>query len=53
MKTGLAAILLLVGLKMLLADVVHVPVWASLLGISLILAVATVASLSRERPIRR
>jgi tellurite resistance protein TerC len=53
MKTGLAAILLLVGLKMLLADVAHVPVWASLLGISLILAVATVASLLRERPIRR
>jgi tellurite resistance protein TerC len=53
MKTGLAAILLLVGMKMLLADVVHVPVWASLLGIILILTGATVASLLRDRPVRR
>jgi tellurite resistance protein TerC len=47
MKSGLAAILLLVGLKMLLADVIHVPVWASLLSIGVILAGAAVASLVR------
>jgi tellurite resistance protein TerC len=49
MKTGLAAILLLVGAKMLLADVVHVPVWLSLVVIAGILAACIGASLVRTR----
>ncbi len=40
LKTGLAAILALVGVKMLLTDLYHVPVWASLAAIAVILAVA-------------
>jgi tellurite resistance protein TerC len=50
MKTGLAAILLLVGAKMLLADVVEVPVWLSLVAIAGILAVSIEASLVTTRP---
>ena len=42
---GLAAVLVLVGTKMLLTDVVHVPIAASLLAIVAILAVAVTASL--------
>src|SRR5204862_7948184 len=38
LKIGLAAVLVLVGTKMLVADVLHVPVWASLLAIAAILA---------------
>jgi tellurite resistance protein TerC len=51
LKVGLAAVLVFVGGKMLLADVYHVPVWASLLAIASILATAVVASLrvTRER----
>ena len=45
LKTGLAAILVFVGAKMLIADWVHVPVWASLLGIASILTASIVASL--------
>lgn len=45
LKTGLAAILVFVGAKMLLADVYHIPIWASLLVIMLILTVSMVASL--------
>jgi tellurite resistance protein TerC len=45
LKTGLAAVLGFVGAKMLLADVYHVPVWASLATIGVILGVAVGASL--------
>lgn len=45
LKTGLAAVLLFVGAKMLLADVVVVPVLVSLCVIVGMLAVAVVASL--------
>lgn len=47
LKLGLAAVLVFVGLKMVLADVVHVPVAASLLVIAAILTTAVVASLRR------
>jgi tellurite resistance protein TerC len=47
LTTGLAAVLVFVGVKMLLADVVHIPVWASLLGILVILAIAIGASLHK------
>jgi tellurite resistance protein TerC len=50
LKTGLAAILVFVGAKMLLADVYHVPIWASLLVIAAILTVAVVASLRSTAP---
>src|SRR4051812_24644775 len=40
LKTGLATVLVFVGAKMLAADLVHVPVWASLIVISAILAAA-------------
>lgn len=50
LKTGLAAILVFVGAKMLLADVVHVPVWASLLVIAAVLALAVGASWRVTRP---
>jgi len=45
LKTGLAAILLFVGTKMLLTDIWHVPIALSLLVIAGILVVAIVASL--------
>jgi tellurite resistance protein TerC len=45
LKTGLAAILLFVGMKMLLTDVWHVPIALSLAVIAGILVVAIVASL--------
>lgn len=44
LNVGLAAILVFVGLKMLLTDVVHVPTLASLAFIALALATAIVAS---------
>jgi tellurite resistance protein TerC len=49
LKIGLAVVLVLVGVKMLLTDVVHVPVWASLLAIGLVLATSVVASLRATR----
>jgi tellurite resistance protein TerC len=51
LKTGLAAVLAFVGAKMLLTDVVHIPVWASLVAIVAILAVALVASLHATAPV--
>ncbi|MDQ3146194.1 MAG: TerC/Alx family metal homeostasis membrane protein, partial [Actinomycetota bacterium] len=47
LKTGLAAILLFVGTKMLLTDIWKVPIALSLVVIASILAVAVVASLRR------
>lgn len=45
LKTGLALILVLVGGKMLLTDVYHVPIWMSLSAIAGILGITVVASL--------
>jgi tellurite resistance protein TerC len=45
LKLALSALLAFVGAKMLLTDVVHVPVWASLLVIIAILSTAVIASL--------
>jgi tellurite resistance protein TerC len=45
LKYGLAAILTLVGAKMLIADIYKVPVWMSLSAIAVILAVTVVISL--------
>lgn len=47
LKLGLAVVLVFVGAKMLLADLVHVPVAVSLGVIAAVLAVAVVASLRR------
>ncbi len=49
LKVGLAAVLALVGAKMLVADLYAVPVWASLVAIAAILGVAVAVSL-RTRP---
>jgi tellurite resistance protein TerC len=48
LKVGLAVILVFVGVKMLLADVYHMPVWISLGVIAAILTVAVLASLLRK-----
>ncbi len=45
LKTGLAVVLGFVGAKMLLTDVVHIPIWISLVAIACILGVAVAASL--------
>ena len=49
LKTGLAAVLVFVGAKMLLADVFHLPVWLSLGVIASVLAVSVAASLRATR----
>ena len=45
LKVGLAAVLVFVGGKMLLADVVEVPIWASLLAIAAMIGVSILVSL--------
>jgi tellurite resistance protein TerC len=45
LKLGLAAVLVFVGAKMLLADVWHVPIYASLLAIVVMLGISVLASL--------
>jgi tellurite resistance protein TerC len=45
LKVGLAAVLVFVGVKMLLTDVWHIPVWASLLAIAVMIGVSVVTSL--------
>jgi tellurite resistance protein TerC len=52
LNVGLAAVLVFVGLKMTLADVYHVPVYASLAVIVLTLGLAIGASLLRPLPPR-
>jgi len=47
LKVGLAVVLVLVGVKMLLADVVHIPVWISLAVIAAIITISIVASLRK------
>jgi tellurite resistance protein TerC len=49
LKTGLAAILVFVGTKMLISDLYKVPIWASLAVIGLTLTVAVAASMSSTR----
>jgi len=49
LRFGLAAILVFVGGKMLVADVVDIPIGWSLLAILLAIGVATVASVVRDR----
>ena len=49
LNLGLGVILGFVGVKMLLSDVYHVPTWASLAVIVVVLAVAVVASLRADR----
>ena len=53
LNVGLAAVLVFVGLKMLLADVWHVPVYASLAVIVAALGASIAASLLRQRAGRR
>jgi tellurite resistance protein TerC len=50
LKLGLAAVLVFVGAKMLLAEVYHLPVWASLLVIACVLGTSITASLRATRP---
>jgi TerC family integral membrane protein len=49
LNVGLGVILAFVGVKMLLADVYHMPIWISLAVVAVVLAVAIVASLRAER----
>ncbi|GHO77593.1 membrane protein [Ktedonobacter sp. SOSP1-85] len=49
LKAGLAVILTYVGVKMLLADIFHIPTALSLLVIAIVLALAIVASVLRVR----
>jgi tellurite resistance protein TerC len=51
LKYGLAAILVFVGGKMLIADLYAVPIWASLAVIATVVAVAVIASLRATRVI--
>ena len=52
LKYGLSAVLVFVGAKMLLADVLYVSVWVSLLVIAVLLGVSVLASLRNARPPR-
>jgi tellurite resistance protein TerC len=45
LQTGLAVVLVLVGAKMVLSDVVHLPIWASLAMIGVVLGGAVLLSL--------
>ena len=47
LKVGLAAVLAFVGTKMLLTDVVKIPIWVSLLVIAALIATSIVVSLRR------
>ncbi len=49
LKAALAVILAFVGIKMLATDIVHIPAWASLLVIAVVLAVAVIASMIRVK----
>jgi tellurite resistance protein TerC len=48
LNVGLAAVLVFVGVKMLLTDVYHVPIWASLLTITVLIGISVIVSLRRE-----
>ena len=49
LQEGLAIVLAFVGVKMIIAEWYHIPVWASLLFIALVLTVSIVLSLRAER----
>jgi tellurite resistance protein TerC len=50
LNIGLAAVLVFVGVKMLLTDGFHVPIWASLLTIGVLIGISVVVSL-RHSPV--
>ena len=49
LKIGLSVILVLIGLKMLVADLFPIPTWISLVAVVVILAVSVVASLMHPK----
>jgi tellurite resistance protein TerC len=49
LKAGVAGVLVLVGAKMLFADVVHVPAWITLLAIAAVLGTSLIVALVRRR----
>jgi tellurite resistance protein TerC len=49
LKKGLALILIIIGVKMILAEIVHLPVFVSLLVVLIVLAVSVAASIVRRR----
>jgi tellurite resistance protein TerC len=53
LKPGIALLLVFIGAKMLLYDVVHLPVWVSLVVIAVVASGAVAASLWRDRSGRR
>jgi tellurite resistance protein TerC len=50
LQPGLAVILGFVGIKMIISEWYHIPTWASLSFIALVLTVAIVASIKLDRP---
>jgi tellurite resistance protein TerC len=53
LKPGIALLLVFIGVKMLLYDVVHMPIWVSLVVIAAVAGGAVAASLWRDRVRRR
>jgi len=53
LKPGIALLLVFIGVKMLLYDVVHMPVWVSLAVIAAVAGGAIGASVWRDRRVRR
>jgi tellurite resistance protein TerC len=53
LKPGIALLLVFIGVKMLLYDVVHMPVWVSLVVIAVVAGGAIGASVWRDRRMRR
>ena len=53
LKPGIALLLVFIGVKMLLYDVVHMPVWVSLAVIAAVASGAIGASVWRDRRVRR
>jgi len=53
LKPGIALLLVFIGVKMLLYDVVHMPVWVSLVVIAVVAGGAIGASLWRDRRLSR
>jgi tellurite resistance protein TerC len=53
LKPGIALLLVFIGVKMLLYDVVHMPIWVSLVVIAVVAGGAIGASLWRDRRLRR
>jgi tellurite resistance protein TerC len=49
LKQGVAVLLVLVGVKMLLSPVVHIPTWVTLAAIVIVLGASIVASLQRAQ----